>query len=703
MKKVISIFMALAVAVCYVVPANIAVVQAEKTEADTAEQTQQVSIMFTNDMHSHMDSDEIEIDGEQEDVGGFARIKTVKDQLEEVYPGTYLVDAGGFSMGTAFQTIYRTEAPELVTMGKIGYDGTVLGNSEFDYNTEGVADMLNAAVKSAGDREELPVITGLNIDWKKTLKDDKTKTAGKKLKAAFDNYGVQDYTIVEKNGVKIALFGIMGDDAISCIPNAKVYFTDYIERAKQIVKEIEQNGEADMIVCLSHSGTGVSEEDFDGADDVRLAEEVKGIDMIVSGHNSIAFKKPKTVGDTVIASCGEFNQNVGHVVFNKDSDGKFELKKYELISLHNDVEKDFDIQHVVDRYKAYIDDQYFADYGYRYDEVLAENNIDFTPIAEFGQEQKEDTLGNLIADSYVYTVNQTEKGKKNNKPVDVAVIAENSVRNSFNKGDITVSDAFGVSSLGVGEDGTVGYPVVSIYLTGKELKHLAEVDASLSQKMPEARMYTSGLGYTINKFRMPLNKASNISLVNKNGKTTAIDGDKLYRVVGGIEVCQRLSQVNEQSHGLLSIEPKNRQGKVITDLNTAIVKDKNGNELKEWYAVANYIDSFDNHQIPKYYSSEQGRKVMDNSLNPIKIFKQPNHVAIMMFAIALIPIVIIVGIVLAIIKSRHRRRGYAKSIFSGSKNRNYNRVISSRSHGVRPARHTMNMSSKKRRGRKRKF
>ena len=705
MKKVISLMMALAVAICYIVPANVAVVQATETESDLASvaSKNQVSVMFTHDMHSHMDSKEMVIDGKQQDVGGFARIKTVKDQLEKVYPDTLLVDAGDFSMGTAFQTIYRTEAPELVTMGKMGYDGTVLGNHEFDYNAEGVSDMLNAAVKEADDRDELPAVTGLNIDWKKTLTDKKTKKAGQELKEAFDNYGVEDYTIVEKNGTKIALFGIMGNDAISTLPEVKIHFSDYIARAKQVVDEIKRNGEADMIVCLSHGGTGEGDQDFDSSDDVKLAKEVKGIDLIISGHSHNTFEKPKTVGDTVLVSCGEYNQNAGHIVFEKTGDGNYKVKDYELIRLDETVDKDDEIQHIVDRYKSHIDDEYFNDYDYSYDKVLAENDVDFTPIVKFGEEQKEDNLANLITDSYVYAVEKLEKGDKDAHPVDVAVIPAGLVRDSFPKGKITVADAFNVSSLGVGADGSVGYPVVSIYLTGKELKHMAEVDASVSPKMNIARLYTSGLGYTINKYRMPLNKASDVVLVDKEGKETKLDNDKLYRVVGGLYSCQRLGLVSEQSHGLLSIEPKDSKGNIIKDFNKAIIKDENGNELKEWYALARYIDSFKGGDVPEYYATEHNRKNIDNSLNPIKMFKNPNHIAIMIYAIALIPIVIIAGIVIAIIKNKHRRRGYAKSIFSGSKNRNYNRVMSSRSRGVRPAKHKMNMTDRTKHGRKRKF
>ena len=698
MKKFISIFMALAVAVCYIVPAAPAF--AEPAVAD--EGSKQVSLLFTHDMHSHMDSKEIVIDGKKKDIGGFARIKTVKDKTEEKYPGTFLVDAGDFAMGTAFQTIFRTEAPELVTMGKIGYDATVLGNHEFDYKVEGTADMLNAAVEKAG-RDELPVMTGLNIDWKKTLEDKKTAKAGKKLKKAFDNYGVQDYTIIEKNGVKIAAFGLIGDDAIACAPEADLHFSDDIERAKQIVDEIKRNGEADMIVCLSHGGTGDSKEEYNDSDDVQLAKAVDGIDLIISGHSHTTFDKPVTINDTVLVCCGEYNHNIGHVVMEKTGNGKYKVKDYNLIPLDSSVEKDGEIQGIVEGYKSQINSSYFNKYGYSYDQVLAHNSVDFTPITEFGEKQGEDNLANLIADSYVYAVEDIEKGKKKSDPVDVAIIPAGSVRDSFTKGNITVSDAFDVSSLGSGPDGTVGYPVVSIYLTGKELKNAAEVDASVSPSMKITRLYTSGLGYSINEHRMFLNRAYDIGIVNNEGEEIEkLDNKKLYRVVGGLYTCQRLSLVKEQSHGLLSVEPKDKDGNIIEDINDAVVKDRDGSELKEWYVLAKYIDAFKGGEVPDYYEKTHDRKVVDNSFNPVKVLKNPNHIAVMIYAIALIPIVIIGGIVISIIRNRQRRRGYKKSIFAGSKNRTYSKVMSSR--GVRPSgKHKFSMNDRRRKGRRRRY
>ena len=73
-------------------------------------------------------------------------------------------------------------------------------------------------------------------------------------------------------------------------------------------------------------------------------------------------------------------------------------------------------------------------------------------------------------------------------PVDVAVVPSGTVRDTYAKGDITVEQVFNSFSLGIGADGVPGYPLISVYLTGKELKTAAEIDASVSDFMTTARL-----------------------------------------------------------------------------------------------------------------------------------------------------------------------------------------------------------------------
>ena len=73
-----------------------------------------------------------------------------------------------------------------------------------------------------------------------------------------------------------------------------------------------------------------------------------------------------------------------------------------------------------------------------------------------------------------------------------------------------------------------GYPLISVYLTGKELKTAAEIDASVSDFMTTARLYSSGLNFTYNPNRMILNKVTDVYLDDGNGGRIELEDDKLF-------------------------------------------------------------------------------------------------------------------------------------------------------------------------------
>ena len=202
---------------------------------EAAAETKQVDVLFTHDTHSHLNSFSTIVDGEQKEVGGFAKIKTLIDEKKKVNPDTLVLDGGDFSMGTLIQTVYDTEAAELRMLGFLGYDVTTFGNHEFDYRSKGLANMLKAAVKSG---ETLPALVVCNVDW------DSMEQAGlsdgqQQIQSAFETYGVKDYVVLQKGNVKIAVVGVFGKDALKCAPTCELIFKDPVEAVKQTVEEIK--------------------------------------------------------------------------------------------------------------------------------------------------------------------------------------------------------------------------------------------------------------------------------------------------------------------------------------------------------------------------------------------------------------------------------------------------------------------------------
>ncbi|MEG2529546.1 MAG: bifunctional UDP-sugar hydrolase/5'-nucleotidase [Anaerovoracaceae bacterium] len=621
----------------------------------------EISILFSHDMHSHLESNN--------GVGGFAKMATVINEVKRDYPDTFLLDGGDFSMGTPYQAIYKSTASELRMLGFLGYDVTTIGNHEFDHRTKGLSRMLTSAMNS---KENLPQIVLANLDWKGTLADKKLVTEGQKLKDAFNRYNVKDYTVVKKGGVKVAVFGIFGKEADSYAPESGVKFLDPIETAKKVVAKIEKNEDADLIVCVSHSGT--NQDNPKKSEDELLAKNVDGIDFIVSGHSHTEFDKPLVINDTVIGSAGQYTDNLGQVTFKETADG-YKLDKYKLISLDKNVQENVATNEKILEFRDLIDRKYFSLYGYSIDQVIAKSSFDFTDISTFGLEQGEDPLGNLMADAYIYGVKKAEGDNYEN--VDVAILPAGIVRASFSKGKITVADAFNALSLGVGPNGLAGYPLVSVYLTGKELKTAAEVDISVSEIMQPARLYMSGLTYTYNPNRLILNRVTSVKLDLGSGRTEEIDDKKLYRVIGDLYSCQMLSTVESQSYGLLKVEPKDKEGNPITNFEDHMVLNQLGKEVKEWSALTKYIDSFSYNQVPTYYNQTQGRKIIEDSHNIFDLLKNPNKIFWMALGIILLAIVLIVLIVILIIKLVRRlvgkpskkKQGQSGKIFSHRKNK----------------------------------
>lgn len=611
-----------------------------------------LDILFTHDTHSHLNSFTTIVNGEKKEAGGFAKLKTLINEHKKVNPDTLVLDGGDFSMGTLIQTVYDTEAAELRMLGQIGCDVTTLGNHEFDYQSKGLADMLNAA-KNSGDT--VPSLVLCNVDW------DAMEQAGlsegqKQIQSAFEKYQVRDYVVVQKGNIKIAVLGVFGKDALVCAPTCELVWKDPVKAAKQTVEKIKKKEKVDMIACVSHSGTW---DDADKSEDEILAKEVPDIDLIISGHTHSQLDKPIQHGNTYIVSCGEYGKNLGTISMTQKDDGRWKATSYELIPVSDEVNPDETTQAKIDALMDTVDINYLAKFGYTRKEVLAENDIEFNSLDEMGTKHEELNLGDIISDAYVYAVENSDN--YDGDPVDVAVVPSGTVRDTYAKGEITVESVYNSFSLGIGKDGLAGYPLISAYLTGKELKLVAEIDASISDFMTIARLYCSGLNFTFNPHRMILNKVTDCYLTGQDGKREEIQDDKLYHVVTDLYTGQMLGSVMDVSYGLLSIIPKDKEGNPIEDLEEYAIMEEN-QELKAWVAIARYMQSFDDTDgdgianVSEYYATTHGRKVVENSRNLVQLLKNPNKFFMLMIGIVTVAVLIVLLLIFFIRKVLRKRR-----------------------------------------------
>lgn len=612
-----------------------------------------VDIVFTHDTHSHLNTFTTMVDGLETELGGFARMNTLIEAQRAQNPDTLVIDGGDFSMGTLIQTVFETQAAELRMLGYLGCDVTTLGNHEFDYRSKGLANMLTSA-QASGDA--VPAMVVCNVDWD-TMEAEGLTEGQQRLKDAFTAYGVSDYTVLEKGDVDIAVVGVFGKDALACAPTCELKFEDPIEAVKQTVADIKANEDVDMIVCVSHSGTW---EDESKSEDELLAKAVPDLDLILSGHTHTEIEKPIQHGSTYVVSCGEYGKNLGELTLTQQADGRWAMSAYELIPITSDIAVHAATQQTIDSFMDTVDTDYLARFGYTKDQVLAENDIVFSTQKDLENIHEEHNLGDIIADAYVYAVENA--ADYDGVPVDLAVVPSGTVRDTYARGDITVEQVFNSFSLGIGADGVPGYPLISVYLTGREIRTAAEIDASVSDFMTTARLYCSGLNFTYNPHRLLLNKVTDVCLED-DGQRVALEDDKLYRIVADLYSGQMLSAVTDMSYGILAIVPKYADGTPITDFEDVIITE-NGRELKAWDSIARYMASFADTDgdgianVPAYYNTTHGRKLVDTSRSPLALLKNPNKFTAVyagLLAVAVLLIVLVVLLIRKLVKKARRR------------------------------------------------
>ncbi len=191
---------------------------------------QELTILHTNDMHSKLTGYGPEseysplITNNDNTLGGFARLATIFTKAKEKNEdATLILDAGDFLMGSLFHITEEETGFQLNLMQEMCYDVITLGNHEFDFGPEALSNILNAAKEKGG----YPKIVASNILFDKDSKDDDG------LEKLYNDGEILPYIILNKNGIKIGIFGLIGVDAADVAPNSKpIIFENPVKAAK---------------------------------------------------------------------------------------------------------------------------------------------------------------------------------------------------------------------------------------------------------------------------------------------------------------------------------------------------------------------------------------------------------------------------------------------------------------------------------------
>ncbi len=621
-----------------------------------------VTIIHTNDLHSHLlgfspnidyRPDITEDDGTK---GGWARIATVikKEKGKRNNP-VLVLDGGDFLMGSLFHMIAREEAVELRLMKDMGYDVLTLGNHEFDLKPRGLARILHAAVNKGG----MPAVVFSNAIFSKESDRDDI------LEEAFNRGLVKAYIIMEKEGIKIGIFGLMGKDAAEKAPFASpVKFRDPIEIAKEMVKVLREKEKVDMVICLSHSGVRKKKS---RSEDEILAKEVQGIDVIVGGHSHTRLEKPIVVNSTLILQAGEYGKYVGvlDLLWEK---GKAKPKNYRLIDIDAKIPGDMTLQKKIESFIDIIDRDVLKPVNLSSRKVIGQTAFDLRIVED------ESNLGNFIADSIRWYVNKHDYDPQDpGTKVVVAIESNGVIRDDLLRGKtgaLAVSDVFRSIPLGIGMDDTMAYPLISCYLYASEIKKALEVLTSVYPlKESSYFLQVSGLKFTYNPKRVIFDRVTNIWLGSEEEGYIPLDysesNKNLYRIATNIYNAAFLKIVGKYTYQILNIVPKDRHGVPVADL-TAFRVDADKNqagiqELKEWIGVMEYIKSFPDTNgdglpdVPEKYRGKLGRIVMEASLNPVSLLSRGTLVTRAAFS-AVVVLLIIFALMVIFIRKRVTRK-----------------------------------------------
>jgi 5'-nucleotidase len=270
----------------------------------------QLTILHTNDFHSHIDpfpKDAPRNAGE----GGMAKRAAIIDQIRKEQKNVLVFDAGDIFQGTPYFNYYKGEL-ELKLMTEMGYDAAAIGNHDLDNGLAG----LDSQLKNAG----FPFVNS-NYDFTGTILEGK----------------ILPYKLFKKQGVKIGVYGlgIELDGLVSKANYGQTKYLDPLERALKMEEFLKEEKKADLIVCLSHLGYAYKENKIS---DVKIAAETFHTDLVIGGHTHTFLKKPEGItnksGQQVLVNQVGFGGLIlGRIDYFFEKEGKKQAKADENIPI----------------------------------------------------------------------------------------------------------------------------------------------------------------------------------------------------------------------------------------------------------------------------------------------------------------------------------------------------------------------------------
>ena len=453
-------------------------------------------ILHINDLHSRIQSISgsgstcsAENEAAGECFGGVARVATavnmLRDELVAAGENVLVLDAGDQYQGSLFFTTYGGAA-EAEFMEAIGFDAMALGNHEFNNGPEGLLPLL--------DGVSFPVVSG-NLD-----------VAGDPILAG----RVGDTLTLDVNGLQVGIVSALTLDTreISS-PGPNVLFEEEIAALQADVDALTAEG-VDVMIALTHVGLPA---------DIRIAEAVSGIDVIVGGHSHTYLSAtdpdrdgpyPLWVdgpGNTMvpIVQAGAYSRYLGHLEVILDDDGAVIHAEGDTMLLDASVTPDADILARIDELGAEIQVAMAVPVGETTEHVEGDRSV---------CRAMECSMGNLVADAMLARV--ADQG------IQIAIANGGGLRASIDAGEVTMGEVFTVLPF--------QNALATFQLTGADV--LAALENGVSQVEEGAGRFpqVSGLRFTWNPAAEAGSRIVSVE-VDMGGTWTALDPAATYGVV----------------------------------------------------------------------------------------------------------------------------------------------------------------------------
>jgi 5'-nucleotidase len=380
-----------------------------------------------------------------------------------------------------------------------------------------------------------------------------------------------------------------------------------------MAKLLRETEKVDVVICLSHGGV---QKDKDGlytdGDDVRIAKEAPGVDIVIGGHSHTELHEPIIVnGRTPVVQTGLEGRNLGELVITLDGD-KLKVDSYRLYPIDDTILGDRGAEAEIEHLKKAVTGAVFASRGYSVDQPLAIAPRDLPNT--FTDIPASTPLANLVTDAF-----------RNATKADIGFTAGGMIRAGLKRGKSgvqTVYDVFTVAPLGAGVmDPTAGSALVTAYFTGLELKNILEfflVDnpAHPGEYFPRA----SGMRLRYDPSRPKFDVVTAIELGDIDNGYREIDisgkDERLYSFTTPLMLGIIIASIPKYTKGKLAFVPKNQTGQPLKSkvealddpridtpyllpppgsLDKASVDTAAGTgpvrEIKEWQAIMDHLRS----------------------------------------------------------------------------------------------------------------